>query len=200
LGAALGRKGCLMQVTSLSSKSHSNLAAVVKAAQQGDRDSFEGLVERTHKMLRRLALPLLPASLVEDALQETYVLMFQKLHYLKDPSAFRSWLSRIALHACYDLLRKARPTESLSNQHEEAAQPDEPLDVVAIRSALAKLKKKDRNILILREYLDTSYDEIGEILDLAPGTVKSRLFYARKKMKEYVAQDEVLKGLGRLGA
>lgn len=69
-------------------------------------------------------------TLLEDALQETYYLMFQKLHYLKEPHAFRSWLSRIALHTCYDLLRRSKPAESLSSQHEETAKPYEPLDVV----------------------------------------------------------------------
>jgi len=183
-----------VQVTSVNYRPDGNLEVLVKAAQQGDRGAFEQLVGRTHKMLRKVALPLLPASQVEDALQETYVLMFQKLHYLKEPLAFRSWLSRIALSTCYDLLRKAKPSETLSDLRGEAVHPEEPLDVVAIRRALAKLKKKDRNILILREYLDASYEEIGDILDLSPGTVKSRLFYARKKLKAIVSQDEVLKG------
>ena len=74
--------------------------------------------------------------------------------------------------------------EALSEQPEQAGYFEEPVDVLVLRKALSKLKKKDRNILILREYLDASYDEIGDILDLPPGTVKSRLFYARKKLAE----------------
>lgn len=162
------------------------LEEVVLSAQSGEREAFNELVKRTHKMLRKLALPLLPACQVEDALQETYVVMYEKIHYLKDPAAFRPWLSRIALRACYDLLRKRKPTEPLSLQPDQAAQAEEPVDATALREALAKLKKKDRNILILREYLEASYEEIAEILDLPAGTVKSRLFHARRKLREVV--------------
>ena len=157
---------------------------LVVSAQQGDRPAFDELVAGTHLMLRKLALPLVPSSMVEDVLQESYITMFQKLHYLREPRAFRSWLSRIALNVCYELLRKPPPSEPLSEQPEQAGYFEEPVDVLVLRKALSKLKKKDRNILILREYLDASYDEIGDILDLPPGTVKSRLFYARKKLAE----------------
>lgn len=175
-----------MQVTSLTVGSEIGLTDLVISAQSGEVEAFNELVSRTHRKLRKVALPLLPSSQVEDALQETYVLMYQKIHYLKEPSAFISWLSRIALRVCYDLRRKARPTESLSNQHDSAIEPEEPVDVTELRQALSQLKKNDRNILILREYLEMSYDEIGDILDLPAGTVKSRLFNARKKLKDVI--------------
>lgn len=162
------------------------LEELVLSAQNGEREAFNELVKRTHKMLRKLALPLLPASQVEDALQETYVIMYEKIHYLNNPGAFRPWLSRIALRTCYDLLRKRKPAEPLSLQPDQVAEAEEPLDTITLRNMLADLKKNDRNILILREYLEASYEEIAEILDLPPGTVKSRLFHARRKMKEIV--------------
>jgi RNA polymerase sigma-70 factor, ECF subfamily len=176
-----------MQVTSLSPTTASlELATLVVAVQNGDKASFQELVIRTHKMLRKIALPLLPSSQVDDALQETYLLVFKKLHYLKNPKAFKTWLSRIAIHVCYDLRRKHKPAEPLSACPDQVVESEELLDVASVRKALGKLKRKDRNILILREYLEASYEEIGEILDLPPGTVKSRLFHARKKMEKIV--------------
>lgn len=162
------------------------VADSVRRAQLGDQAAFEDLVNRSHRLLRKVALPLLPASCVEDVLQETYILMFRKLHYLQNPEAFLSWLTRIALNVCYNWQRRVRPTESLDSQELESQAQDEPLDVVAIRRTLSKLKEKDRNILILREYLDMSYEQIAEVLDLPEGTVRSRLFYARKKLKELI--------------
>ena len=66
----------------------------------------------------------------------------------------------------------------------EGAQTSEPSDILALRQALDLLNSNDRNILILREYLEMSYGDISRILDLGEGSVKSRLFYARKRLKE----------------
>ena len=173
-----------MQVASMNRSAEIDFEQLIRSAQEGNRSAFEELVAATHLMLRKLALPLVPSSVVEDVLQETYITMYKKIHYLKEPKAFRSWLSRIALNVCYDLLRKTPPSEPLSERPEQAGEFQEPVDVLSLRKALSKLKRKDRNILILREYLGASYEEIGDILDLAPGTVKSRLFYARKKLAE----------------
>ena len=96
---------------------------LVVSAQQGDRPAFDELVAGTHLMLRKLALPLVPSSMVEDVLQESYITMFQKLHYLREPRAFRSWLSRIALNVCYELLRKTPPSEPLSEHGAPAESP-----------------------------------------------------------------------------
>lgn len=171
------------------------LEAYVKEAQAGDHKAFEELVNRTHRLLRKVALPLLPASAVDDVLQETYILMYRKLHYLKRPEAFRAWITRIALNVCYNWRRKVAPVEELEPEAVAGAPDPEPLDVVAIRSALSELKDKDRNIIILREYLAMSYEEIAEALDLAEGTVRSRLFYARKKLKDLLEKSEFLQGV-----
>ncbi len=170
------------------------LDSYIRRAKQGDQSAFEELVNRTHLMLRKVALPLLPASAVDDVLQETYLLMYRKLHYLKRPEAFRSWLTRIALNVCYTWRRKLKPSEELEEESLPAVQPEEPMDVVALRSALGQLKDKDRNIIILREYLEMSYEEIADALDLPEGTVRSRLFYARKKLKDLLSKSEFLQG------
>lgn len=162
----------------------SSLDTLVVSAQRGDSAAFEELVRATHLLLRKVALPLVPASAVEDVMQETYTVAYQKLPCLKAPAAFRSWLTRIALHICYDWRRRTE-NQRVTGGYEgtEEAAP-EPLDVLELRQALDTLNQADRNILILREYLEISYEEIGQILDLAEGSVKSRLFYARKRLRE----------------
>jgi RNA polymerase sigma-70 factor (ECF subfamily) len=158
------------------------LTAYVRQAQSGDRQATDELVKATYRMVRKIAAPLLPESAVDDAVQETYLLVIQKLHHLQRPEAFRGWLSRIALHVCYGWRRKARPTEPLQPDH--AVAPGVTTSgTLDLRAALETLPARDRDILILREYLGLSYEELADALSLADGTVRSRLFHARKKLK-----------------
>lgn len=160
------------------------LEAYVQRAQSGDAGAMNELVATTYRLVRKLAAPLLPESTVDDAVQETYLLVIQKLHHLQHPAAFRGWLSRIALHVCYGMRRKARPTEEIKDNiavQDGAAHSQTRLD---LKAALEALPQKDRDILILREYLGLSYEEMADALDLVEGTVRSRLFNARKKLKE----------------
>lgn len=159
------------------------LVAYVVRAQSGDGQAMDGLIKATYRLVRKIATPLLPPSAVDDAVQETYILVLQKLHHLQTPAAFRGWLSRIALHVCYGLRRKARPTESLSPEQATADVTASAPDRMDLRAALERMSQSDRDILILREYLGLSYEELADALDLADGTVRSRLFHARKKLK-----------------
>ena len=105
------------------------------------------------------------------------------------------WFMRLVRNHCIDLLRRRRaePLEpetlkSASPGPEavaEAAQRD-----AAIRSALAALTPDRREIIVLRDYMDLSYAEIASVLDLAPGTVMSRLHRARMELKETLRRYE----------
>jgi RNA polymerase sigma-70 factor (ECF subfamily) len=164
--------------------SDQDLLACVRRAREGDRLALDDLVRATYRMVRKIAAPLLPASAVDDAVQETFLLVIRKLDHLQRPEAFRGWLSRIALHVCYGLRRKARPTEVLAAEHAIEDSTGRAQAALDLKAALEKLSQKDRDILILREYLGLSYEELAEALDLAGGTVRSRLFNARKRLKE----------------
>jgi RNA polymerase sigma-70 factor (ECF subfamily) len=177
-----------MNVVRQASQSDGNLSdevleAYLKLALEGDIYALDEVVRGTHRLVRKIAAPLLPASSVDDAVQETYLVVIQKLSHLRHPAAFRGWLCRIALHVCYGMRRRARPTESLDPEqavHDPTTSSGRSLD---LRSALEALSQSDRDILILREYLGLSYEELADALDLMEGTVRSRLFTARKRLK-----------------
>lgn len=156
---------------------------LVRRAQKGDAQALEQLVEASYRLVRKVAAPLLPSSAVDDAVQETYLIVLQKLHHLQHPGAFRSWISRIALHVCYGWRRKSKPTEELSPEQAvtDLSATDKSL---TLKAALESLPQNDRDILILREYLGLTYEEIADTLLLAEGTVRSRLFNARKKLRD----------------
>jgi RNA polymerase sigma-70 factor (ECF subfamily) len=164
------------------------LSAWVKRAQEGDASAFDELVRRTQGLVKKTAYPLLRPDQVEDALQEAYLVVYQKLHHLRDPEAFQAWLVRIVLHVCYAIAKK---TPLLAHDVPEGRSEDDSVALTQkldLKAALARLKEDDRNILILRELLSMSYDEIAYALRLPVGTVRSRLHYGRKKLAELLGR------------
>jgi RNA polymerase sigma-70 factor, ECF subfamily len=164
---------------------------LISAILSEDHQAFEQLVEKSHRLVRKVAAPLLPAWAVDDAVQETYIVVYQKLHHLREPEAFPGWLSRIALNVCYQWRRKKEKTSELKHEHATAEHATaEPTTAeltetgVDLRSALAKLSGKERNVMILREYIGLSYEEISRAVNVPIGTVRSRLSKAREKIRK----------------
>lgn len=160
------------------------LAELVLSVQDGDLQAFEDLVKQTEKLVRKLAYPIVGRDAVEDALQETYLSVFRHLDQLQQPLAFVGWLSRMALHVCYDLSKRAKPTESLPPNISGPDTTDSVAGAVTLVQALNRLTKAERDLLILRELIGLDYEELGYTLRIPIGTVKSRLNKARKHLKE----------------
>ena len=157
---------------------------LVKKIQQGDQNAFEELVQNSERLARKIALSVVSAHQVDDVLQESYLLVYRKLILLKNPDSFPSWFGRLVLHVSYNQLRKQKSESELPAEQAGEDQTEGVVTQVAMRNALSQLEKKDRNILILREMLDFNYEEIARALRLKVGTVKSRLFKARKHLAE----------------
>lgn len=162
--------------------SQAELAAWVKRAQEGDASAFDELVRRTQGLVRKTAYPLLRPDQIDDALQESYLVVYQKLHHLRDTGAFQAWLVRIVLHVCYAIAKKTPLVAEADNRATGGDEANTITSKLDLRAALARLKEDDRNILILREMLGLSYEETAYALRLPVGTVRSRLHYARQKL------------------
>lgn len=167
-----------------------DLSAWVRRAIEGDASAFDELVRRTQGLVRKTAYPLLRPDQVEDAMQESFLVVYQKLHHLREPDAFQAWLVRIVLRVCYAIAHKtplvAEADHTRAGQEDEAAALAHRLD---LKAALARLKEEDRSILILREMLGFSYEEVAYTLRLPLGTVRSRLHYGRKKLAQLLGQE-----------
>jgi RNA polymerase sigma-70 factor (ECF subfamily) len=132
----------------------------------------------------------------DDALelaQEAFVRAWQALPEWEPGAQFRTWLFRIASNAAVDLLRRRKTVqfepldETFDAVHpgagpERQAQANQ--EVRALEAALARLTPEHREVLLLREVEDMSYEEIGRVLSLTEGTVKSRLARARTALIE----------------
>ena len=178
----------MMEVSTQKGNSATPLSSWVKQAQDGARLAFEEMVRMTEGRARKTAFPLVRPDLVEDAVQEAYLVVFQKLHHLRKPEAFQGWLCRIVINVCHAMRKKHPPTTELDDQAQTADPTKQVDNHLALREALSQLPEDSRNALIMREFLKLDYEEIGFALRLPVGTVKSRLHYGRKKLAKLLRQ------------
>ena len=182
-------------------------AAVINAVLDGDVNAYEYLVKAYEKNVYNLALRMVGNS--EDAYdmsQEAFIKAYNSLHSFRGDSKFSVWLYRIVSNVCLDYLRarNRKATVSLSVENDdgedvemdiadEASSPqallDRSLTRDAVRRGLQALPPDHREILLLREIQGLSYEEIADTLDLEVGTVKSRIFRARKKLCAFLVKD-----------
>ena len=182
-------------------------AAVINAVLDGDVNAYEYLVKAYEKKVYNLALRMVGNS--EDAYdmsQEAFIKAYNSLHSFRGDSKFSVWLYRIVSNVCLDYLRarNRKATVSLSVENDdgedveldiadEASSPqallDRSLTRDAVRRGLQALPPDHREILLLREIQGLSYEEIADTLDLEVGTVKSRIFRARKKLCAFLVKD-----------
>jgi RNA polymerase sigma factor (sigma-70 family) len=177
---------------------------LVQRAAKGDESAYGKLVQRYHSRLYNFVRSMVRNDeLAEDITQESFVKAYFSLNKLQNAGSFKSWLFRIANNNTLDYLRKKRPqmVDVDDSVHEAYVDDRTPEDAALsnartahIRSALAKLKPDQRNILIMCDLQGFSYQEIAEALNIPFGTVQSRIFYARKKLKDLLDTDIIFGG------
>jgi RNA polymerase sigma-70 factor (ECF subfamily) len=157
--------------------------------QQGSREAFVELFERYREPVygffrRRLENP----GRAEELAQECFLALLQNVKRYEPRASFRSYLYGIAIHLVSAERRKSgreivenekldeRATEDNAGESQDAS--------IWVRKALEHLGKDEREILMLREYEQLSYEEIGALTRMPVNTVRSRLFRARMALKE----------------
>lgn len=171
---------------------------IINAAKRGDKVAFEKLLIDNQKKVYNIALRMVGNP--EDALdmsQEAFLKAYMSISGFRGESRFSVWLYRLTTNVCLDFLRREskRSHASLTYPEDEDREfeiPDHrfsPQSEVerselheALKRGLDQLPDDFRAILVLREIGGLSYCEIGETLSLEEGTVKSRIFRARKKL------------------
>ena len=158
--------------------------------------TFDALLDRRalDHAYRVARIILLDASEAEDATHDAVISAWRRFDQLRDPDRFEAWFGRILVNACRDRLRSRRrlpisietvPVGSLERQ----GGPD-PGELVgasdAIRAALRHLGPEHREVIALRYQADLTVDQIAERTGARPGTVKSRLHYALRHLRESV--------------
>ena len=183
------------------------ILSIIREVLDGDANAFEDIVREYERNVYNIALRM--SGDREDALdisQESFLKAYHSLANFRGESKFSVWLYRIVSTTCLDFLRERKRRAEVplvrgddADEPEQIEIPDESLSPErlyerkltreAVQRGLMSLPEDQRKILLLREIEGFSYEEIADILSLESGTVKSRIFRARKKLCEFLIED-----------
>ena len=173
---------------------------LVLFAQNGSMEPYEELVHRHRgKIYARAFSMLRNEDEALDISQQAWVKGWQRLKQFQHNSSFTTWMTRICINLCLDLLRKKQrqKTDSLDQMDEEIGgferkipieeyNPTEGMERSELRQeidkAMEKLSYEHRTVLVLHEFERMEYREIAKSMQCSIGTVMSRLFYARRRL------------------
>jgi RNA polymerase sigma factor (sigma-70 family) len=180
----------------MSQQERLNDELLVLRCQEGDADAFQLLAGRWQRRLWRHAWRLTgQESAAWDAVQETWIGISRGIGRLENAAAFPAWAYQIVSNKCRDLIRREvklreaaeKYSQWMQGQQQEIAIPEQQHS--NWREALGQLSGPDRTVLSLRYEENFETAEIAGILGVPEGTVKSRLFYARKRLRKYLEHD-----------
>jgi len=169
--------------------------ALVEAAQRGDRDAFTDLMREVGDRLYALAYRILrDPQLAQDAFQEAAISAWRQFPSLRDPDRFEAWIHRILVRACWaESRRRSRWTANIRVLDLESEQPIEHVPVLHDRDELERgfqrLSVDHRAIFVLHHYVGLPLIEIAELLNIPPGTARSRLHYATGALRQAMDAD-----------
>lgn len=173
-------------------------AQLIERARSGDRQAFKNLVVSHQQKVYLLAYSLLRnREDATDVVQETFMRLYQKLDAFEPGRNFQGWLLQIAKNLCIDYYRKnyeRRRDHESDRSLEEINPPAPPVDSSpagfdlrqAFSRALARLGERQRLVFVMKHYNGLDYREIGEVLDISTGTVKSLHFKAVRNLRGYL--------------
>lgn len=171
---------------------------LVRAFRQGEHQAFNRLVTLYQRKIYNLALGYVKQEdEAKDLAQDIFVTVFRQIDKLKDDNKFGAWLYQLALNHCRNRYQKLRRRGFFTNQSlddpetelnlSSGATPEKDYErqntVRLVREAIASLTPAEKEVILLRDLQELSYEEISEILALPLGTVKSKLNRARLALK-----------------
>lgn len=189
---------------------------LISRAQNGDMGAFRELVENHKKLVFHYSYDLTGnVHDSEDLSQEVFIKMFRALNSFRGESKLSSWLFRITSNTWISMIRSKNMNlhrievplsesvlENRNGTTKHGENPEKTTEATFIQAdiqaALEKLTPRERSVFVLRHYHELSTAEVGSILRIADGTVKSLLFRAVKKLRHYLAPYRS-KQLGRNG-
>ena len=184
---------------------------LVTRVRQGDQRAFRLLVERYQRKVFSVALGMLKdKEEAMDVSQEAFVKVYKYLDHFKGDSSFYTWLYRITVNICIDVLRKKNALKGEQVEFDETVKMDAAEANIGslgsqlgtnpqkaalrrelaekINAALQEVPEKHRAILLLREVEGMSYEDLARTLEIPKGTVMSRLFHARLKVQKILSE------------
>ncbi len=178
---------------------------LIRAAQEGDREAFDRLVEAHYRTVYNTAYRMLGRpSAASDATQAVFVRVWEALSSFRGDASLSTWLYRITMNVCLDELRRRKNQPLSLTEEDDEGEPaserdmpdtsDEPARTTEqrdlqrlVHEAISRLTEDFRTVIVLYDLRGLSYREVSSVLDIPLGTVKSRLNRARKALREEMA-------------
>ena len=171
---------------------------LVRAAAAGDQDAFAQLVRLYENKVYSLALRMCGED-AADVAQEAFLAAWRGLPSFRGEAGFATWLYRLTANAAIDHLRRTRRQRGALSLEDgplglDAADSGPGPQEAAEGAGLARLSDDHRQVLVLRELQELSYEEIARMLDIDLGTVKSRISRARSALRRILLESGNLSG------
>jgi RNA polymerase sigma-70 factor (ECF subfamily) len=169
---------------------------IVLRCQVGDEAAFEVLFDRYNtRLLYYLRRMLGTGGQAEDVLQTVWLKVVRGIGTLQEPRAVRTWMYRIAHNEAVQQLRKSGRELALEEMEEtlEAVVGEEetsPVDTARVHAALDELSPAHRAVLTLRFMNDLTYEEMAGVVGCSIGTIRSRMHYAKRALKEKMEEGD----------
>ncbi len=169
---------------------------LIAQARRGDVEAFEAILEGSITPAHKYACALLhDPSLAEDAVQEACLRAWRKLGGLRVGSSFQPWFLGIVARQCHDQMR-GRWWRMIRMPHPEAKRSDLPEDAAlrraALREALGELTERERQVLILRLYVDLTWTDVASVVGLTEAGARTRYYRALERLRFTRGSQEVL--------
>lgn len=157
----------------------------IKKAKQGYVNEIGEIVLENMQMLYRVAFSILKTEdEINDAISNTTVIVFEKIHTLKKEEYFKAWLTRILINECYKIYNQNKKIVYLETYDQEKLIHNDSYIDDDVKNLVKKLDKDLKQVVILYYFEDFSVKEISKIIKIPEGTIKSRLSRARKELEQ----------------
>lgn len=165
--------------------------ALIEAARSGDEKALLSLLAAAQPDVRRYATRNCRAADIDDAVQETLLLLYRRVGTLRAVTSFSAWLFAVVRRACLRLLRMSAgipdaPSDAVDSRLAHQRPEDLRLD---LSHAIQSLPEHYREVILLRDIEELSIDEIAGVLGLSRESVKARIHRARMMIREYLIRD-----------
>ena len=163
---------------------------LIEAARGGGADALVALIAIAQPDIRRYAARNCRAADIDDAVQETLLLLYRRVGTLHAVTSFSAWLFAVARRACLRLLRRSAGMADASADVEMRLAHLAPEDIrIDLSRAIQSLPDHYREVILLRDIEELSIDEIAGVLALTRESVKARIHRARLMIREYLIRD-----------
>lgn len=163
------------------------LAALVTAAQRGERNAFEKLYERYYRMVHGVALARVRFHEAQDVVQEVFLIAMRRIQTLREPGGFGAWLAAIARNIAHEITRRQRAAASISENVE--SRPDTRIAAFETLELIRSLPEAYRETLILRFVEGLTGPEIAAQTGLTPASVRVNLHRGYCLLRERLARE-----------